>query len=669
MKMMKSMAVMMTMGSKRVPYLAILLLFVSASFAQKDTLVPLSYNPVLQQQSTQEDLSNLRLMITGGDTMMELPFYDDFSKPGPYPDTARWMKSRSVYVNRTYGYNPRTLGVATFDGLKATGYPYKPFGSSAVENSDTLTSKYIRLDSITSQSLPIVAGDSLYLSFHYQPTGYGRYPGSTHTLILDFFNPTTQAWVTKMTLSRSGTSITQTKDTVFTKVMIPITDPQYLKKNFRFRFRNKSAGTGAVNHWNIDNVYLGKDRFRTDTTIRDLSYVYPAQSLLEQYSAIPYNQYTGASQMAAHSYLKIRNNDVSPVNFTGFMEVRDNTNSVVVSDTTGTDNALPFYPNGYVSNPDITDPLTTGVSPAINNYAFNNGNTLSDSITYTVKHSFASGGSDFNKGNDTLVHKQIFHNYFAYDDGSAELAYGLQDPSFFGAQMAVKYGMSNPDVLRAVDIFFNPVPSPGSSVDAQTNLLFGLRVWSDNGGVPGTILYDDNNSALRSPNYYQWGPTNYFTRYYLNYPISVSAGTFYVGVEQDGIPSLNIGFDQNTNRQSKTFYNVGTWTNASFKGTLMIRPVFGDSAWAATGVKQEVTKATNVLLYPNPATDKLFIKMTEPVSDLTIELIDALGKTQIKQAVSDGQSVSVAELEPGFYFARVYSGDQLIKVRKIIVSH
>jgi hypothetical protein len=649
-------------------YLLALLLAASFSFAQKDSLAPLHSNVVLTTHKNQINAdNNLRLMVTTSGDTVELPFRDDFVYPGPYPDSTRWMKSKSVYVNRTYARNPRTLGVATFDGLKSTGYPYKPLGSSSLENCDTLTSKYIRLDSLTLLHHQIVPGDSVYLSFYYEHRGYGLWPGSTHTLVLDFFNPTTQTWSTKMTLTRSGnTNSWQVKDSTFTLVMIPITDPQLFKKNFRFRFRNKSNGTGAVSHWHIDNILLDVGRFKTDTTLHDLSYVLPGQTLLENYTAMPYEQYTGASLMANHSYLKIRNNDNASLNFTNFMEIRDNNNSVVLYDTTGADNALPFYPNGYVSNPDIADPLNSTLSPSINNFSFNNGNPLTDSITYRVKHYFISGPVDADKLNDTLVHKQVFHNYYAYDDGTAELGYYLTQ---YGAKTAVQYTLNNADVLRAIDIFFDPVPINSTSVYSLSQLLFGLRVWGNGGGTPGSVLYDDNNSMNRNPNYYQWGPVNYFKRYYLHYPLTMSPGVFYVGIQQDDVTGLNVGFDQNTNTQLKNFYDVGNgWVTNTFPGSLMIRPVFGDSAWAAAGIHQEVSKATNILVYPNPASDKLFIKTAERLSNMEVELIDALGKTQIRQNVVDGEAVSVADLLPGFYFARVYSEGQLLKVQKIIIS-
>ncbi|HEY1040790.1 MAG TPA: T9SS type A sorting domain-containing protein [Bacteroidia bacterium] len=650
----------------------VFVLLVQTLSAQKDSLFPLHGNMVLLHNNNQV-VSNQKVMAgsTGADTI-EVPFYDDFSENGPFPSSARWMKSNSVYVNNNYGKHPRTLGVATFDGLKSTGYPYKPFGSAGVENSDTLTSKYIRLDSITASFIQITPADSVYLSFYYQSWGNGHRPNSNHTLILDFFNPTTNAWVTKMTLSRPTNTNPTRKDTTFTRVMIPITDPAYFKKNFRFRFRNKSAATGSVNHWHIDNVYLGKDRHKADTTLRDVSFVYEPQTLLEQYTSIPYDQYAGASQMAAHSYLKIRNSDAAPANITGIIQVMDNQNNYELNDTTASDNALPFYPNGYVSNPDIVDFLNSSVKPQINNFAFNSGNPLTDSVTYTIKHFLRTSGSDVNKGNDTVIYKQRFMNYFAYDDGSAESSWGInaQSPEFYGAQTAVKFTMPNQDTLRAIDIFFDPVPNPSFTVMQIATLTFGLRVWGDNGGVPGSYLYDDNNTTNRTPQYYSSGMKNLFTRYYLNYPVIIPAGTFYAGIKQEDIYSLNIGFDQNTDTQNKIFFNVGSWVNSSYKGSLMIRPVMGDSLWAATGIKSETAVAkTQVKIFPNPANDKIYFMTDLAVADLSVEVIDALGSAKIKQSINADKSITTSDLNPGFYFVRIYKGTQLLTVEKVIVAH
>jgi hypothetical protein len=636
-------------------FLSVLFLLSFNFFAQKDTLLPLTSNAVLVKNA-QSELLRFGLNTFVNDTI-ELPFLDDFSNSSFYPDTSKWIKSADIYINRTFGRNPPTLGVASFDGLKANGYPYRPLVNSGSGNADTLTSKFIRLDSLTFPPIAIAPLDSVYFSFYYQPKGFGHTPLNTHTLSLDFYNPTTGAWTNILNLTRSGNSA---KDTLFTRVMIPITNPEYFKKQFQFRFRNKNTGSGSVNHWHIDNVYLGKDRSKADTLFNDLTYVYQAQSLIKNYTAMPYTQYDG-SQMADNSYLKIRNNDQYAVNFTGFIKITDNISATVLYDTTGSDNAQPFYATSYVSNPDITDFLNSTVSTDVANFSFNNGNPLSDSITYKVQHYMRTSAGDRNKNNDTLLYQQKFSNYFSYDDGSAELAWGLQGT--FGAETAVQFELVKPDTLRAVDIYFNPV----SNMMSISNLLFGLRVWNDGGGTPGSLIYDDGNSMNRLPAFYPLGP-NIFVRYYLNYPLLINPGKCYIGMKQDDQLTLNIGFDQNTNSQSKLFYNTnGFWANSSFKGSLLLRPIFGDSA-RAVGIKENSLKDKEYIIYPNPAKDFITISNSSKSKVTSIEIIDMAGKQLTILNPIQNNIFNVAFLTEGFYIVKLYTGNELLNTQKLIIG-
>jgi hypothetical protein len=639
----------------KVFFIYVLLLLSFDFFAQKDTLLPLTTNAELVKNAQSEFL-RFGVNTFVNDTV-ELPFLDDFSNSFYYPDTSKWIRSNDVYINRTFGRNPPTLGVATFDGLKANGFPYRPLVNSGSGNADTLTSKFIRLDSLTFPPVAITPLDSVYFSFYYQPKGFGHTPLNTHTLSLDFYNPTTRAWTNILNLTRSGNSA---KDTTFTRVMIPITNAEYFKKQFQFRFRNKNTGSGNVNHWHIDNIYLGKDRSKADTLFNDLSYVYQAQSLIKNYTAMPYNQYTG-TQMADNSYLKIRNNDQYAVNFTGFIKITDNNSVTVLYDTTGSDNAQPFYATSYVNNPDITDFLNSTVSPDVANFSFNNGNPLSDSITYKVQHYMRTSAGDRNKNNDTLVYHQKFTNYFSYDDGSAELAWGLQGT--FGAETAVQFELLKPDTLRAIDIYFNPV----SNMMSISNLLFGLRVWSDGGGAPGSLIYDDGNSMSRQPVFYPWGP-NFFARYYLNYPLVINPGKCYVGMKQDDQLTLNIGFDQNTNSQSKLFYNTnGFWANSSFKGSLMLRPIFGDSARAVV-IKESSRNDKEFIIYPNPANDIITISNSSKSKVTFIELFDMTGKQIAFLNPIHNNTFNITSITEGFYIVKLYSGNELLKTQKLIIS-
>ncbi|MEZ4758373.1 MAG: hypothetical protein R2810_01110 [Flavobacteriales bacterium] len=72
-----------------------------------------------------------------------------------------------AYISRTYPVDPPTIGVATFDGLDRTGFPYpvrcRP---TAYGLADRLTSVPI--------GLSYQVSDSVYLSFFHQPRASQR---------------------------------------------------------------------------------------------------------------------------------------------------------------------------------------------------------------------------------------------------------------------------------------------------------------------------------------------------------------------------------------------------------------------------------------------------------------------------------------------------------------
>ncbi|MFT5921272.1 MAG: hypothetical protein ACI8TS_000600, partial [Flavobacteriales bacterium] len=109
----------------------------------------------------------------GGELLLTLPFFDDFatyslptSNPEIPVELQRWSDD-DVRLNCTFPILPPTIGVATFDGLDETGYPYNFVISDAYGPADTLTSLPIDLEGFSE-------GDNIYLTFFYQGGGIGN---------------------------------------------------------------------------------------------------------------------------------------------------------------------------------------------------------------------------------------------------------------------------------------------------------------------------------------------------------------------------------------------------------------------------------------------------------------------------------------------------------------
>src|SRR4051812_16013479 len=105
---------------KELKYILITLftaLLFSISVSAQEGLYPLRSNPTIKKylqehKGTGNAGNNKRIESTS----LTLPFVDDFSYEGVYPDANLWMDNY-VFVNRDFPVDPPTIGVATFDGL------------------------------------------------------------------------------------------------------------------------------------------------------------------------------------------------------------------------------------------------------------------------------------------------------------------------------------------------------------------------------------------------------------------------------------------------------------------------------------------------------------------------------------------------------------------------
>ncbi len=556
---------------------------------------------------------------------------DDFSYDGPYPDTTIWLDNK-VFINHDFAKAPITIGVATFEGLDYTGYPYDfTAGGTTSAVADYLTSKPINLYYLPS--------DSLYFSFYCQPQGIGNAPEYQDSLVVQFKH-SVGGW--RNVWAKKGSTLA-TNDSSWTLVMIPITDTAYLKNGFQFRFYNRATLSANADHWNIDYVYLNKTRNRNDTTFEDVSFVYDTPPLLNAYSAMPWKQYSAADMKTSYS-TTIRNNHTAIKNGNFSYKIYDNLGVQVNTTYSGGSNNLdPFSIVGYINYIPFTNPPLNYTIPALVN-----------AERFTIE-CIVNSTPDNKRENDTVRYVQNLTNYFAYDDGTAENSFGL---STLYAQLAEQFTMNVADSMQYIDIYFNPF------VTNTSIYSFNLYVWSDAGGTPGTPIY--TGATAVNPSY--GGVTyNQFIRYKLDAPLYLSSGKFYVGFKQNTNQFLNVGVDKNNNSQTKIFYNVtGPWNTSPFVGSLMIHPVFG-SASEFSGITDSPKNTSDVLVYPNPANDRLFIKTTKENDKISFSIFDLLGKSVVNNSVYS-DFIDISTLDGGIYFIQLNDGKNNISVKFIKVK-
>ena len=614
-------------------------------FTQSDYLTPLTINFAQHQRLKNSD--NQKLINTQAVTL-NLPFFDDFAKPSTRPDSSKWISNSAVYINTGFARAPFSIGVATFDGLNNYGYPYNPNATvNSSGGADTLTSLPINLGFLN-------AGDtSVYLSFFYQTRGWGDAPETADSLVVEIFKNSSNSW--DKLWAKSGFN-PGTNDSTWKFILLNIpANSGYFTNQFQFRIRNRATLSGSLDHWHIDYVYLNAGRTKSDSSFKDIAFGYQAPSILRNYSSIPFWQFNNSGDLVSSFPVFIRNNDTTTAasNFAVKLEVFDTLgNSILPQVTPGNFNIDNWSIGGWDnypphSNQNISIPVPTG---------------MTDSGTYKTKLTITPNDFNFDQNwNDTLFGYHHFSNYYAFDDGTAESGYGLNQ---YGSMMAVKITLNVADSLKALDIYFNPI----INIQSVLNSTYAIWVWNDNNGVPGDSVYAD---TLRNPTFLNNEFQNAFKRDTLLKTIYLNPGSYYIGIKQTGNLPLNIGFDRNYDHQDRMFYNTnGTWQNSSFKGSYMMRPVFGKFE-LGQGINNLFTQKNNLHIYPNPANDHLHINLNSyPINEsVQMKVTNALGELLLADTISNNTSIDISNFNSGVYFLKLLDKKGNIYQTKFLIYH
>jgi hypothetical protein len=301
------------------------------------------------------------------------------------------------------------------------------------------------------------------------------------------------------------------------------------------------------------------------------------------------------------------------------------------------------------------DPLTDIDFSAIHKYTFQTANN--DSALFRVTCSLKTDEFD-PKGNDTLIYYQIFKNYFAIDDGTAEGGYGINGLGSRNAMVGYRFESFIQDTLRAVRICFN------DSYLNSNKRAFDLMVWDNNNGMPGNVIFTKEEVMVE-----QGQAINGYYTYKIPDGIMVN-GIFFVGWKQRSETFLNAGFDINTPNAGKQVYWLnGEWRQSQVEGSLMIRPVVGDPLLLTAIHNTPYRNKTLINIWPNPANDYINVDPGElQISgSCFITILDLNGRQLIK--VPYKKQIDISSLHEGVYIiitnlnGRPVGYNRLIKTR------
>jgi len=597
----------------------------------------LRYNSVLREQHEAEMRYAPRNQRGG--SSLPIPFFDDFSRntlPTSNPaipiEWQQWSDN-AAFINSTFPLNPMTIGVATLDGLASDGTPYSdtlyfPTITEAFLDwglADSLTSLPINLSGLTPD-------DSVHLVFHLQGGGLGNAPDSDgilgadgDSLILEFYSPLQEGqWSRVWAIEGGGDAA------IFDTIFIPVSEFIYLQDGFRFRFKNYCTLHGALDHWHLDYVLLNDDISPSNFIYDEVGFQYPNNSLLNfGLTAMPWTHFETNPSLYMRDEITFSQRNLG---------ITSNITSRCTISYEGT--------TQFTSDPDANT-QSNGYSAfqrtlPLNDYAYDTP-ASADSASFIV--TVAYNPTDIHPQNDTMRFEQKFTNYYAYDDGTAERAYGLQDA---GGKVALRYNTPVDDTLLGAYIYFEPIQY------LATDQSFILQAWEDVSGEPGNLLtseFDNFNFSL--PHYYESGP-NLFVYYDFTSPVFVPAGNFYIGTLQQSDVSLNFGLDKNTNANgTQLLYQLQgstDWLPSNITGSVMIRPVFRSTLTDWVDVS-ETEIVANSAIFPNPIENTLNLRLPYSFEKCNYRILNLTGQcivngTAMHQAI---MRIDTTELPAGVY--------------------
>lgn len=700
---------------KTLKYLIIILLTFAYSVNAQVVLLPLQTNPVIEKYINQNTLINKSIKAIG-DTL-KLPFFDDFSKDAVYPDLSNWLDEQ-VFVNQSFGDNPPSLGVATFDALDFAGQLHSNAGTSLFI-SDTLTSKPINLANHTDKNPISISTAGLY---YYNSFSGSYYPADSLFYIVNstYYNCKTDSIMYNVNMVIYYDSlgyVTNVSNFLYTYNSITgiyTHIDKYLfftyspADSLYLSFYYQPQGIGGRAPDAEDSLVL---EFKTPSTLWKHIWAEPGdtnkpfkQVLIPIVDSLFFAngfQFQFKNYSKLHIYpLPSYASDIAFWNI-DYVKLDKNRNDsdTIYQDVTFVNNLDTVLKN-FKSVP--WDHYKSVSNFQTNRIKFFYRN-LSDSLKLITRRYIIKNKTEntviFNRslGSENIAPFSDFK--FSQADTSNYFPFTTSNKAEFEikiSQTSSTLNIHEPyrwnDTLVYHQIFDNYYAYDDGTPEIGLGLTEGN---TQNGKLafkfytlkPDTLrginmffnrtLNDANiknfyltiwNNVNRKPGqviYSQMGEKpefhglNEFQYYNLDTSIFIT-DTFYIGWIQTTQDMLNIGFDLNNDNSSKVFYNItGSWYNIPYAGTPMMRPVF-----SAQPINEIAHNKTNNQLnfYPNPAADFITVDNSDSYK---FQVFDITGRI-ILETFASNNKIDVSKIPNGIYILKAYNSKQQFTSKLII---
>jgi hypothetical protein len=701
----------------------IICILIALTAPAQEILTGLQYNEVIKKEASTSPDNPER--DSRENILLQLPFFDDFKNINRYPDPALW-KDKNVFVNKDFPYFAPNVGAATFDAIDSTGAVYAdaliiPFVA------DYLTSNTIRLDSVFDPITKTLSpADSLYLSFYFQPQGYGDEPELGDSLLLEFSyltGDTIFAHIDSVLIS-ANFYLENEQDTIKpfdTLYAPPGCDTTIYIINFQtltwgdwlmmpcdsvfvpevgWKTQWKSEGMRLTEFEELygadwaqimipvkDSIYFYKDfsfRFRNYASIAN-DIIPSFRSNVDQWNVdYVYMNYNRTIADTTYRVLTFSNRAPSFLKTYQVMPYRQYRADAPL-------NTMRPELEMYISNLDKVERNTkykytvqqvngnfgytyNGGScnlPPFYEFGFQNCNTPCGSA-HACPPVLSAFNFDYNRDTTSYIIKHyisdssesnIIVDSAIYQQGFYNYyAYDDGTPEFGYGLEPAGAQLAYQFTLSMPDTLYGVQMYFNQTLDFSNNQFFNINIWQDNNGKPGDIVAQIESQQA------MWENELYeFYPYMLDEPIILS-GTFYVGWQQFESSNLNIGFDANNVNNDKIFYKIEqTWYNSNFAGSLLIRPMFGPNMVVGTD-DFTMQKNDRIGVYPNPARTYFKIGNHTIRSDEKAQLsMYNMYGSLVKQQKGVSQNIDISHLTTGMYIIKITSKGKVFN-EKLLIS-
>ena len=122
--------------------------------------------------------------------------------------------------------------------------------------------------------------------------------------------------------------------------------------------------------------------------------------------------------------------------------------------------------------------------------------------------------------------------------------------------------------------------------------------------------------------------------------------------------------NNSSSASNKLSWTVGETVVGVMKTTNQVLTVGFQQNWDKIVAVEDVEYNWQILSYPNPVTDKVFVKLSNPgLAEVFIDLLNVTGSKVLSEkrrnlAVDELVTLDVSALKPGIYLLHIYSPEQ-----------